>query len=196
MKLIPGTPTARPAECGPAPRAAGLPVPRLHVHRPRRWDAQTGALHIVAAALYGVTALRLVTLAEGRLQAVLLVVAMLGVVGNAGVGTTRCTSGSAATTSSWKDGPPTSSRRWGSSSRSPCCWPPWPFGSGCRVVSALLAVGALMFPVAHVLNLSWLAILDGVVLVFALGYLFTIRHELDAAGGAAPALEASGHRAG
>jgi len=41
-----------------------------------------------------------------------------------------------------------------------------------------------------------LAVLDGVVLVVALGYLFTIRHELDVSVGAARPLEASGHRAG
>src|SRR6476661_1844537 len=69
MKLIPGTPTARLLNAalllGPL---AYLFLDCTYASR-GWWDAQTGALHIVAAALYGVTALRLVTLAEGRLQA-------------------------------------------------------------------------------------------------------------------------------
>ena len=53
----------------------------------RGWtDGPTAALHIVAAALYGLAALRLVGMTRGRFQALLLVVAVLGVVGNAGVG--------------------------------------------------------------------------------------------------------------
>ena len=47
------------------------------------WDAPTGALHVVVAGVYALTAVRLVTLARGRLQAALLVVAMFGVIGNA-----------------------------------------------------------------------------------------------------------------
>ena len=53
----------------------------------RGWyDGSTAAMHVIAAALYGLAALRLVGLARGRMQALLLVVAVLGIVGNAGVG--------------------------------------------------------------------------------------------------------------
>jgi hypothetical protein len=41
--------------------------------------------------------------------------------------------------------------------RTPPWWPP------------LLAVGALLFPVAHVNNISWLAIVDALVMLLALG---------------------------
>ena len=47
-------------------------------------------------------------------------------------------------------------------------------------VSILLGAGAVLFPLAHVQNISWLAILDAVVLVLVLGYLFAHRLELDA----------------
>ena len=197
MRLIPGSPTARLLNAalifGPL---AYLFLDCTYASR-GWWDAQTGALHIVAAAVYGITALRLVTLAEGRLQAVLLVVAMLGVVGNAGVGDNTLHVGLGGNDLFKEDGPANLFKTMGfffpltlllAAVAVRKRVPAW--------VSVLLAVGALMFPVAHVLNLSWLAILDGVVLVFALGYLFTIRDELDAAEGAAPALEASGQRAG
>ena len=45
--------------------------------------------------------------------------------------------------------------------------------------AALLALGAVLFPVAHVDNISWLAIVDALVLVVALGSVFAVRHELD-----------------
>ena len=33
----------------------------------------------------------------------------------------------------------------------------------------LLALGALLFPIAHVANISWLAVVDGLVMLLALG---------------------------
>lgn len=137
----------------------------------RGWDdATTGALHVLAAALYGIAAIKLVSLSSGRLQAVLLVVGLLGVVGNAGVGENTLhvglggndlfdESGAAnvfktlgfffpltfvlAAVSLWR--------------RTPTWWPP------------LLVLGAVLFPAAHVANISWLAIVDGGIMLAALG---------------------------
>jgi hypothetical protein len=181
MRLIPGTPTARLLNAalvlGPL---AYLFLDCTYASR-GWWDAQTGALHVVAAALYGVTAIRLVTLAEGRLQAVLVVVAMLGVVGNAGVGDNTLHVGLGGNDLFMEDGPANLFKTMG------FFFPLTLLLAAVAVrkrapgwVAALLAVGALLFPVAHVLNLSWLAILEGVLLVLALGYLFTIRDVLDA----------------
>ena len=53
----------------------------------RGWDdGPTAAMHVLAAALYGLAAIKLVSLTRGRTQAVLMAVAVLGIVGNAGVG--------------------------------------------------------------------------------------------------------------
>lgn len=145
------------------------------------WDAQTGALHILLAALYGLTALRLVTFARGRMQAVLLVVTMLGVVGNAGVGVDTLSVGLGGLDLFQQEGPANLFKMMGFFFpltllvAAAALWrrlPAWE--------TALLAVGAALFPVAHVQNLAWLVILDQVLLVLALGYLFTARHELDA----------------
>jgi hypothetical protein len=145
------------------------------------WDAQTGALHIVVAAVYGVTAIRLVTLTRGRLQAVLLVVVMLGVVGNAGVGDDALHVGLGGNDLFLENGPANVFKAMGFFF--PLTLLLAAAGTWRRVPvwnSVLLAVGAVLFPVAHVANISWLAIADGVVLVLALGHFFTIRGELDA----------------
>lgn len=137
------------------------------------WDGPTGALHVVAAVVYGVAALRLITLATGRLQAVLAVVAVLGIVGNAGVGEDTIHVALGGNDLFREHGGPAalfktlgfffpltflltaaavrrSARRW---------------------TTALLVIGAVLFPVAHVGNISWLAIVDAVVMVVALGSL-------------------------
>lgn len=144
------------------------------------WDAQTGALHVVIAALYGLTALRLVTLTSGRLQAVLLVVAMLGVVGNAGVGDDTLHVGLGGNDLFREGGPANLFKAMGFFF--PLTLLVAAVGLRTRVpvwVAGLLALGAVLFPVAHVQNISWLAILDDVAVVLALGYLFVVRHELD-----------------
>lgn len=90
----------------------------------RGWnDGPTAAMHIVAAAIYGLTAVKLVSLTRGRTQALLLVVALLGIVGNAGVGENTLHIALGGTTSSTRTARPTSSRRWACSSRSPSCSP-------------------------------------------------------------------------
>ena len=197
MRLIPGSPTTKLLNAalifGPL---AYLFLDCTYATR-GWWDAQTGALHIVVAAVYGITAIRLVTLAEGRLQAVLLVVAMLGVVGNAGVGDDTLHVGLGGNDLFQEDGPANLFKAMGfffpltllltvAAIRKRV--PAW--------VSVLLAVGALAFPVAHVQNIAWLAILDGVILVLALGYLFTIRDRLDAPDDSPRSLPATAERVG
>jgi hypothetical protein len=145
------------------------------------WDAPTGALHVVVAGIYGVTAMRLVTLAVGRLQAVLLVVALFGVVGNAGVGFDAVQVGLGGKDLFELDGAADVLKVLGfffpltlllSAVALRGRVPTW--------LTVLLAVAALIFPVAHVGNISWLAIIDAVLVVVALGYLFAVREDLEA----------------
>lgn len=139
----------------------------------RGWgDGATGGAQVLAAALYGIAALALVTLARGRAQVVLLVVAMLGVVGNAAVGVNTMHLALGGIDLFHKGGVAGLFKVLGFffpltfliaaivvRGRTPRWWPP------------LLALGALLFPVAHVANISWLAIVDGVVMLAALGSL-------------------------
>ncbi len=137
----------------------------------RGWDdGPTAALHIVAAALYGLTALALVGLLRGRAQAVLLVVAVLGLVGNAGVGENTLHIALGGNDLFDESGPANLFKTMGFffpltfllaalllRHRTPRWWSP------------LLALGALAFPVAHVANISWLAITDALAMLVALG---------------------------
>jgi hypothetical protein len=137
----------------------------------RGWDdGPTAALHILAAALYGLTALRLVGLVRGRAQAVLLAVAVLGLVGNAGVGENTLHVALGGNDLFDESGPANLFKTMGFffpltfllaalllRHRTPRWWP------------ALLALGAVLFPVAHVADISWLAILDAVLMLVALG---------------------------
>jgi hypothetical protein len=137
----------------------------------RGWDdGPTAALHILAAALYGLAALRVVSLTHGRAQAVLLVVAVLGAIGNAGVGENTLHVALGGNDLFDASGPANVFKTMGFffpltfvlaalllRRRTPWWWSP------------LLAVGAVLFPVAHVANISWLAIVDALVMLAALG---------------------------
>jgi hypothetical protein len=137
----------------------------------RGWDdGPTGALHILAAALYGLAALRLVSLVRGRTQAVLLVVAVLGMIGNAGVGENTLHIALGGNDLFDESGPANLFKTMGFffpltfliaaialRTRTPAWWSP------------LLVLGAVLFPVAHVANISWLAILDALVMLVTLG---------------------------
>lgn len=137
----------------------------------RGWDdGPTAAMHVIAAAVYGIAALKLVTLTRGRTQAVLLVVAILGIVGNAGVGENTMHVALGGNDLFDAQGPANVFKTMGFffpltfviaafslRSRTPLWW------------SALLILGALLFPIAHVANISWLAIADAVVMLLALG---------------------------
>jgi hypothetical protein len=137
----------------------------------RGWDdGPTAAFHLLAAALYGIAALRLVALTHGRGQAVLLAVAVLGLVGNAGVGENTLHIALGGNDLFDESGPANVFKSMGFffpltfllaavllRRRTPVWWSP------------LLAVGAVLFPIAHVANISWLAILDALVMLAALG---------------------------
>lgn len=137
------------------------------------WDADTGAVHILVAALMGLTALRLVTVVEGVWQPVLLVIALLGVVGDAGVGVDTLAVGLGGLDLFHADGPANLFKTMGFfhpltflvaavAVRRPV--PTWARG--------LLAAAAVAFPIGHVANLGWLMITVGVALVVALGAVY------------------------
>ena len=137
----------------------------------RGWDdGTTAALHLLAAALYGVAALGLVSLTSGHVQAVLLVVAVLGTVGNAGVAQNTLHIATGGNDLFAEGGPASLFKALGFffpltfliaavalRRRTPAWWP------------LLLGLGAILFPIAHVGNISWLAVLDAVVMLAALG---------------------------
>jgi hypothetical protein len=137
----------------------------------RGWDdGPTAAMHVIAAAVYGLAAIKLVGLTHGRTQAILLVVAVLGIVGNAGVGENTMHVALGGNDLFDADGPANVFKSMGFffpltflitafalRTRTPSWW------------SALLVLGAVLFPIAHVANISWLAIADGVVMLLALG---------------------------
>ncbi len=137
----------------------------------RGWDdGPTAAMHVLAAALYGLAAIKLVSLTRGRTQAVLMAVAVLGIVGNAGVGDNTLHIALGGNDLFDEQGPANVFKTMGFffpltfviaavalRRRTPSWWPP------------LLALGAVLFPVAHVANISWLAITDGLILLAALG---------------------------
>jgi hypothetical protein len=145
----------------------------------RGWDdGPTAAMHVLAAALYGLAAIALVTRTRGRTQAVLLVVAILGIIGNAGVGENTMHVALGGNDLFDESGPANVFKTMGFffpltflisavalRRRAPSWWP------------LLLAAGAVLFPVAHVSNISWLAIVDGLVMLAALG---TCRRVVDA----------------
>jgi hypothetical protein len=180
MSVSTPTSTSTAAELDDAPRRllnAGLvlaPLAYLAVdcsYAVRGWDdGTTAALHIIAAALYGLAALKLVTLVRGRAQALLLVVAVLGIIGNAGVGENTLHVALGGNDLFHEQGPANVFKTMGFffpltfvlaalalRRRAPSWWP------------ALLALGAVLFPIAHVANIGWLAILDGLIMLAALG---------------------------
>lgn len=137
----------------------------------RGWsDGPTAAMHIVAAAVYGLTAVKLASLTRGRTQALLLLVALLGIVGNAGVGENTLHIALGGNDLFDAHGPANVFKTMGFffpltfliaalalRHRAPRWWP------------ALLALGAVLFPIAHVANISWLAVVDALVMLVALG---------------------------
>lgn len=173
------TPPVAPDLQGPAHRlldAALLLAPLAYLavdcsYAARGWDdGPTAALHILAAGLYGLAALELVSLTRGRTQAVLLVVAVLGIIGNAGVGENTLHIATGGNDLFDEHGAANLFKTMGFffpltflvaavalRRRTPPWW------------SALLALGAILFPVAHVANISWLAIVDAIVMLAALG---------------------------
>lgn len=147
----------------------------------RGWDdGTTAALHIVAAAIYGLAALKLVSLTRGRTQAILLVAAVLGVVGNAGVGENTLHIALGGNDLFDASGPANVFKTMGFffpltfliaavalRHRAPIWWAP------------LLALGAVLFPIAHVGNISWLAVIDAVIMLAALGTCTAVVREPD-----------------
>ena len=137
----------------------------------RGWDdGSTASMHGLAAALYGLAALRLVALTSGRTRAVLLVIAILGVIGNAGVGENTVHVALGGNDLFDESGPANVFKAMGFffpltflvaaaalRKQMPAWWAP------------LLAAGAVLFPVAHVANISWLAIVDAGIMLVALG---------------------------
>lgn len=137
----------------------------------RGWDdGPTAAVHLIAAALYGLAALKLVTLSRGRGQALLLVIAVLGVIGNAGVGENTLHVALGGNDLFEASGPANLFKTMGFffpltflvaaivlRRRTPSWWAP------------LLIVGSVLFPIAHVANIGWLAIIDALIMLTALG---------------------------
>lgn len=170
MRLIPGSPIARLLDaCLVIGPLAYLFLDVTYVAR-GWWDPDTGALHLVVAVAIGLAGLRLVTLTDGWWQAVLAVVLVAGVVGDAGVGVDTMATGLGGVNLFDADGPANLFKTMGffhpltlllAAVALGRAVPGWTRG--------LLGLGALAFPVAHVANIGWLAVTDDVVVAVALG---------------------------
>jgi len=138
----------------------------------RGWDDGVAAnLHIVGAIAYGLAALALVALSRDRWQTVLLLVAVVGMIGNAGVAVNTLHISLGA------------QDLWHSNAATNVFFKMYTFFFQLTFMIAafavraivptwsvvLLLVGAVWFPVAHVTNTPWLAVADSVDMVAALG---------------------------
>jgi hypothetical protein len=153
----------------------------------RGWsDGPTAAMHIVAAAIYGLTAVKLVSSTRGRAQALLLLVALLGIIGNAGVGENTLHIALGGNDLFDADGPANVFKTMG-------FFFPLTFliaafalrHRAARWWAPLLILGAVLFPIAHVANISWLAVVDGLVMLLALGTFKQVLREDSTASGSA-----------
>ncbi len=181
MSIATPAPTSTSATWGDAPLrrvldAALLVAPLAYLaldcsYAVRGWDdGPTAALHLLAAALYGLAALRLVTSTRGRAQAVLVVVSLLGTIGNAGVGVNTLQVSLGGIDLFDASGPANVFKTMG------FFFPltfllaaVWLRHHTPRWWSPLLALGAVLFPIAHVGDISWLAVVDALIMLAALG---------------------------
>lgn len=136
----------------------------------RGWDdGNAGALHVVGAILYGFVALRLVTWSTGRLQAAALVAAVIGTAGNVAYGFNTIHVSLGAVDLVDATGPAMIIKPLG------LFFPLSLLISAVilhrcakRLNAGLVAVAAMIWPVAHIANIAPLAIFVNVLLVCAL----------------------------
>jgi hypothetical protein len=136
----------------------------------RGWDdGDAGAVHVVGAILYGFVALRLVTWSTGRLQAVALVAAVIGTAGNVAYGFNTIHVALGAVDLVDATGPAVIIKPLG------LFFPLSLLISAVilhrcakRLNAGLMAVAAVLWPVAHIANIAPLAIFVNVLLVCAL----------------------------
>ena len=135
------------------------------------WDDPTaGVLHVLATAGYALVVIRLLALGSGWPAVALLVVGVLGVVGNAGYGFNTIHVSLGDTDLVDATGAAAIIKPLG------LCFP-LTFVLAAVVLRraapmwtvALLAASAVVWPVAHIANIAWLAVAVNVVLVAALG---------------------------
>jgi hypothetical protein len=141
------------------------------VYAARGWDDPTaGMLHVLSSAGYALVVIRLLALGSGWPAVALLVVGVLGVVGNAGYGFNTIHVSLGGTDLVDASGAATVIKPLG------LCLP-LTFLLAAVVLRraaplwtvALLAVAAVGWPVAHIANVAWLAVAVNVVLVVAFG---------------------------
>lgn len=143
----------------------------------RGWDdGDAGAIHVIGAILYGFVALRIVTWSTGRLQAAALVAAVIGTAGNVAYGFNTIHVALGAVDLVDATGPGAIIKPLGLF---------FPLSlllsavilhnSTKRLNAALLAVAAVLWPVAHIANIAPLAIFGNVLLVCALVPLARLR---------------------
>jgi hypothetical protein len=139
----------------------------------RGWDDPTGAVfHVLGAIAYTFVLIRLVTRSDGILAAALLFVGAFGVAGNVAYGFNVIHVSLGDTDLVDATGAATLMKPLG------LCFPLMLLLAAVAVgrtrnisIAAALAVAALAWPVAHIANVAWLAVLVNVVLVGAFGAL-------------------------
>jgi hypothetical protein len=171
MKAVPGSPVDRIliASLFAAPLLSLLADV---VYALRGWDdPAAGVIHVLGATAFLLTLARVLTVTEsGALGAVLLLVGVLGCAGNIGYGFNTIHTSLGDTDLNDASGAAVLIKPLG------LCFPlmllliavayrrlspPW--------AAALLALAAVLWPVAHIANIGWLAVLTNVLLVLAFG---------------------------
>jgi hypothetical protein len=172
MRSLPGSPLDRLLT------ASLLIAPLIYLladllYASRGWDDPTAAVvHVVGATAYALLLLRVVSWSDGVPAAVLLVVGVLGVAGNVAYGFNTIHVSLGDTDLVDATGAATLIKPLG------LCFPLALLLAAVVLrktrpawIVAVLAVAGLAWPVAHIANIAWLAVLVNVALVAAFGAL-------------------------
>ena len=146
---------------------------------------------LVAAMAYGVTVIRVISLAKGGWQTGLILIGVIGIVGLSANALNSLHVGLGAA-DLYPTGDPLTILFKAEGFFFPLTWIIAAIALGKQVPvwnRVLLAVGGLAFPVAHVANIGWLAITDAVIMVLALGGVYIAIRDKGPAAGSEPATE-------
>lgn len=140
------------------------------VYALRGWDdGNAGGLHVLAAIAYGFVLLRLTSWTDGRLQAAMLVAAVVGTAGNVAYGFNTIQVSLGAVDLVDTDGPGAIIKPLGLFFPLALLLGAAVLARSGRVPTAVLVgVGALAWPVAHIGDIAWLAVLVNLLLVAGL----------------------------
>jgi hypothetical protein len=144
---------------------------------------------LVAAMAYGVTVVRVISLVKGAWQTALILIGVIGVVG-LGANALNSLHVGLGAADLYPTGNPLTIVFKAEGFFFPLTWIIASLALGSQVPvwnRILLALGGLVFPVAHVANIGWLAITDAVIMVLALGGVYVAIRDKGPVAGSEPA---------